>query len=49
METEQISLELQDLFIKEALGNKKFVLPQGSKPVIIDQFLTIVISMVTYN
>ena len=32
-----------------ALENGRNTLPAGSKPVIIDQFLTIVISMVTYN
>ena len=49
MESEKISLELQDRFLKLAQENERNTLPQGSKPVIVDQFLTIVISMVTYN
>lgn len=49
MESEKISLDLQNKFLTQSLQNGRNTLPPGSKPVIIDQFLTIVISMVTYN
>jgi hypothetical protein len=49
METEAISLELQDKFLKLCQENGRNTLPIGSQPVIIDQFLAIVISMITYN
>ena len=47
MESEQISLELQDRFLKLAQENERNTLPQGSKPEIVDQFLAIAVSMVT--
>ena len=49
LESEKISVELQNLFLRYAEQNTSSTLPAGSKPVLIDQFLTIAISLITYN
>ena len=42
-------MELQDRFLRLCQLNGRNTLPPGCQPVIIDQFLAIVISMITYN
>ena len=49
LESEKISIDLQNLFMKYSELGGRNTLPAGSKPVLIDQFLTIVISLITYN
>jgi len=49
LESEKISIDLQNMFLKYAESNEKNQLPAGSKSVLIDQFLTITISLITYN
>ena len=49
LESEKISIDLQNLFLQYAEKGSRNTLPAASKPVLIDQFLTIVISLITYN
>lgn len=49
METQKISLDLQDKFLRLAQEDERNTLPPNSKPTIVDQFLAIVISIITYN
>ena len=49
MATEKLNLELQDEFIKLAQENGRSTLPPGSKQQTVDQFVAILVSMVTFN